>query len=161
GLERASAGEMYSDAGSASSGHSIDAQTLENRGLVGHGPELASTGEAEGVGFEPTGRRSRPTGFKTVPIDHPGTPPEKGGGLGAGGERSPVLHSRRWPPAPGPRRSHSLLAHLVEDIVGDEDGDVHGDGQRDRVARPGIDLDDLPIMADPELGEVGVLTQFV
>ncbi len=32
--------------------------------------------EAEGVGFEPTGKRSLPTVFKTVPINHSGTPPD-------------------------------------------------------------------------------------
>ncbi len=32
--------------------------------------------EAEGVGFEPTDRRNLSTVFKTVPINHSGTPPE-------------------------------------------------------------------------------------
>ena len=31
--------------------------------------------EAEGVGFEPTDRRNLSTVFKTVPINHSGTPP--------------------------------------------------------------------------------------
>jgi hypothetical protein len=30
---------------------------------------------AAGVGFEPTGRSSRPTVFKTAPFDRSGTPP--------------------------------------------------------------------------------------
>ncbi len=32
--------------------------------------------EAEGVGFEPTDRRNLSTVFKTVPINHSGTPPK-------------------------------------------------------------------------------------
>jgi hypothetical protein len=56
--------------------------------------------EAEGVGFEPTGRRSRPTVFKTVPIDHSGTPPEerlkaKGGTLKEDPSRDPVWIGRK------------------------------------------------------------------
>ena len=36
---------------------------------------ISRTLSAEGVGFKPTDRRNLSTVFKTVPIDHSGTPP--------------------------------------------------------------------------------------
>src|SRR5262249_30993120 len=54
-----------------------------------------------GGGIRTHGWLAPSTVFKTVPIDHSGTPP----------------------------LAHSLLADLVDDIIGDVNGDVHRDGQ--------------------------------
>jgi hypothetical protein len=59
-----------------------------------------------GGGIRTHGRLAPTTVFKTVPIDHSGTPPIY------------------------------LLANLVDDVVGDEDGHFDRHRQRDRVARP-------------------------
>ena len=55
--------------------------------------------------------------------------------------------------------SWELLANFVEDLLGDVDRDVdrHGDG--DGVAGAGVDLDQLSFVANPQLGEVGVVRQ--
>src|SRR3954454_8795019 len=55
--------------------------------------------------------------------------------------------------------SGALLAHLVDDVSGDEDRDVDGHGDGDGVAGAGVDLDDLAGVADPELGVIGVVAQ--
>ena len=59
-----------------------------------------------GGGIRTHGRLAPTTVFKTVPIDHSGTPPI------------------------------DSLAHLVDDVVGDEDRHIDRHRQRDRVARP-------------------------
>ena len=62
-------------------------ETPEMTGLGGCVRSDSVIGGTEGVGFEPTGKRSLPTVFKTVPINHSGTPPvgyEAGGGGGHG-----------------------------------------------------------------------------
>jgi hypothetical protein len=59
-----------------------------------------------GGGIRTHGRLAPTTVFKTVPIDHSGTPPI------------------------------CLLANLVDDVVGDEDRHIDRHRQRDRVARP-------------------------
>src|SRR3954453_13031787 len=46
----------------------------------------------------------------------------------------------------------SSLADLVEVVVGDEDRHVDRHGQRDGVARARIDLDELALVTDPQLG---------
>ncbi len=40
------------------------------------------------------------------------------------------------------------LTQLIDDVVGDEDRDIDGDRQCDRVAWPGVDFDQLSIMPD-------------
>src|SRR4051794_36495118 len=52
-----------------------------------------------------------------------------------------------------------LLADLVNDVSGDEDRHVHGHGDGDGITGPRVDLDDLTVEADPELGVVGVIAQ--
>ena len=77
-----------------------------------------------GGGIRTHGRLAPTTVFKTVPIDHSGTPPV--------GSRS----SRREQHLGHLFTTTLLLTDLVEDIVGDEDRHIDGHGQRDRVARP-------------------------
>src|SRR5262249_43900123 len=99
--------------------------------------------ESGGGGIRTHGRLAPTTVFKTVPIDHSGTPPSDA--------------------TPG-RESRSLASpgtDLVEDLVGDEDRHVNRDGQGDRGAGPGVDLDKLALVPDPELGEICVLAQLV
>ena len=79
-----------------------------------------------GGGIRTHGRLAPTTVFKTVPIGHSGTPPE-------------VVAGTR------------LLAHLVDDLLGDVDRHVNGHGNGDRVARSGVDLDDLAVVADAKL----------
>ena len=52
-----------------------------------------------------------------------------------------------------------LFQHFAEHVLADVDRHPGRDGQRDRVARPAIDLDQLAFLADAELGEVRVLLQ--
>ncbi len=51
-----------------------------------------------------------------------------------------------------------LLAHLVEHVLGHEDRHVHCHGDGDGVAGAGVDLDQLAFVANPQLGEVGVVS---
>jgi len=108
---------------------------LETGGLDASCRDLSLAGGTEGVGFEPTDvsrrqRFSRPSRSTTL---------------------APLLDSDNAMPRV------RLLADLVDDIFGHEDRDVdrHGDG--DGVARPGVDLDQLAVVPDPELGVVGVV----
>ncbi len=110
---------------------------LETDGLDASCRDLSLAGGTEGVGFEPTDvsrrqRFSRPS-RSTTP--------------------APLLDSD------DAMLRVRLLADLVDDILGHEDRDVdrHGDG--DGVARPGVDLDQLAVVPDPELGVVGVVAQ--
>ena len=48
----------------------------QQAGWLGRSGLFSLVMEAEGVGFEPTDRRNLSTVFKTVPINHSGTPPE-------------------------------------------------------------------------------------
>jgi hypothetical protein len=114
----------------------------------------ASLSRSGGGGIRTHGWLAPSTVFKTVPIDHSGTPPSSGiwdRASGIGLELIVIPESRSQPPDP------LLLANLIEDVVGHVDRDVHGDREGDRVAGPGIDLDDLAFVADAELGEVGVV----
>src|SRR5206468_12585868 len=52
-----------------------------------------------------------------------------------------------------------FAADFAEDVLGDVDGNIGGNGQGDGVAGPAVDLDELPIDADAELGEIGVIAQ--
>src|SRR4051794_31163338 len=79
-----------------------------------------------GGGIRTHGWLAPSTVFKTVPIDHSGTPPQ--------------LNSVRT-------RTRSL-ADLVDDILGHVDGHVDRDGHGDGVAGPGVDLDDLAVVAN-------------
>jgi integrase len=56
----------------------MDRNPLEPSDLDAPCQGLTLPGGTEGVGFEPTDRRSRSTVFKTVPINHSGTPPRVG-----------------------------------------------------------------------------------
>ena len=61
---------------------SMMAETLENKGVDASCRGLSDTGrheKTEGVGFEPTDTRNVSTVFKTVPINHSGTPPRMSG----------------------------------------------------------------------------------
>src|SRR5208283_1212974 len=53
------------------------------------------------------------------------------------------------------------LADLVDDVFGHVDRHVDGHGQGDGVAGARIDLDELAVVSDPQLGEIGVLAQLV
>ena len=53
-----------------------------------------------------------------------------------------------------------FAADLAQDVLGDVDRHLGGDRQGDGVAGPAIDLDQLAAVADPQLGEVGVVAQF-
>ena len=111
--------------------------------------------EAEGVGFKPTDRRNLSTVFKTVPIDHSGTPPEiEQNCRRRNGKRIESSAAR------GSRKGRSL-ADLVDDVFGDVDRHVDGHGQGDGVAGTRVDLDELAVVADAQLGEIGVLAQLV
>src|SRR5207248_6342659 len=57
------------------------------------------------------------------------------------------------------KQGELLAADFAEDILGDVDGNIGGNGQGDGVAGPAVDLDELPIDADAELGEIGVIAQ--
>src|SRR5436305_1945896 len=83
-----------------------------------------------GGGIRTHGWLAPSTVFKTVPIDHSGTPPKCGS-----------------------------LTDLVDDILGHEDRHVDGHGYGDRVAGSGVDLDDLAAVADPKLRVIGVVAQ--
>ncbi len=85
-------------------------------------PDLARG--SGGGGIRTHGRLAPTTVFKTVPIDHSGTPPV---GSEAQGDEQRLGHV-----IPGTL----LLTDLVEDVVGDEDRHVDGHRQRDRVAGP-------------------------
>src|SRR4051794_40130821 len=88
--------------------------------------------EAEGVGFEPT-EAVTPQRFSRP--------------------------SRSTTPAPL-RDARTLLPDdLVQDVLGDEDRHVDGHGDGDGVTGTGVDLDDLAVVLDAELGVVGVLPQ--
>ena len=56
-------------------------------------------------------------------------------------------------------RSPSFPADFAEDVFGHVDGNLGGDGQGDGVRGPAVDLDQLAVDADAELGEVGVIAQ--
>src|SRR5579883_1756969 len=72
----------------------------------------------------------------------------------------PLRHpSGSAPPGLGPHGV--LLSDLVEDLVGDVDRHIDGHGQGDRVAGPRVDLDELAVVADPQLGEISMLAQLI
>ncbi len=104
--------------------------------------------KAEGVGFEPTDWRSQSTVFKTVPINHSGTPPK-------------TMSRPRTVNEPRPLTRGCSLADLVYDVLGHVDRHIDGHCQRDRVAGPRIDLDELAVMTDSQFREIGVLAQLV
>src|SRR5208283_1993418 len=66
-----------------------------------------------------------------------------------------------WRRGPRGRSEGRSLADLVDDVFGHVDRHVDGDGQGDRVAGARIDLDELAVVSDPQLGEIGVLAQLV
>ena len=91
----------------------------------------------EGEGFEPP----EPFGsavFKTAAIDHSATPP----GF-SDGDTGLI---------------RALLAHLVDDVFGHVDRNVNSYGDGDGVAGAGVDLDDLALVTDAELGVIGMVT---
>src|SRR5512135_962352 len=70
----------------------------------------------------------------------------------------PLWHPSRSGRRPSRRRVGSL-ADFVDDLAGDVDRDVDGHGDGDGVARPRVHLDQLAVVADPELGVVGVVAK--
>src|SRR5438067_11321625 len=54
-----------------------------------------------------------------------------------------------------------ILARLFQHRLGDVDRHLRGDGDGDGVARPAVHADDLAVLADAQLGEIGVLAQVV
>jgi hypothetical protein len=93
--------------------------------------------QTEGVGFEPTVgfhllRFSRPSRSTTLaPLLLPSNVPDEDTYTG----RTCCL---ALPSSPPPRTSACLraAAHLVQNIVGDEDRNIHRHRQRDRITRP-------------------------
>jgi hypothetical protein len=101
--------------------------------------------QAEGVGFEPTEgltlqRFSRPSQSTTL------APLRISIGLDAG--RGPTNHGF----------TSGSLTDFLDDVFGHVDGDVDRHGQRDRVAGPRVDFENLALVADPQLGEIRMIT---
>jgi hypothetical protein len=109
--------------------------------------------------------------------DHSG-PRSGGGGIRTHGLAEPVNGFQDRPDQPlwhpsesresaaGTERSATAgrgvsLADLVNDVLSHVDRHIHGHRQRNRVAGPRIDLDELSVMADSQLREIGVLAQLV
>jgi hypothetical protein len=118
-----------------------------------HRKSLNRRGQSDAVGsggggIRTHGRLAPTTVFKTVPIDHSGTPPAES-------------HARGGNNISGSDFGNLLLTDLVDDVVGDEYRHIYGHRKRDRVAWTRIYLDEFPFVPDSQLGEIGVLTQLV
>src|SRR5260370_13583397 len=95
-----------------------------------------------GGGIRTHGQLALSTVFKTVPINHSGTPPSEI--KRRGGERTA-----------GARPAEALVAHhLVEDVVGDQDRHIHRHGQRNPVDGPRVDFDELAVVPNTPLPEI-------
>src|SRR5262249_11854075 len=55
----------------------------------------------------------------------------------------------------------SVAPDFAEHVLGDVDRHFRGDSQRDRVARPAVDLDQLAFMSNAEFREIGMLAEVV
>lgn len=109
----------------------------------------------EGVGFEPTEplrvqRFSRPSQSTTLaPL--------------RGGKRFWLGERRGWKVG----RQLCLLLDRVgsglhgfgDDILGDVNGNIGGDGDGQSVAGAGVDLNEVALEANAEFGEIGVVAQ--
>lgn len=133
------------------------------RAADGTGLDEAGSGgsaDSKGVAGDPTLMLHNPS--ETTGLDGPSRTQSAsdsgGGGIRTHGYAERINGFQDRPDQPLWHPSHSL-ADLVDDLLGDEDGDVdrHRDG--DRVAGAGIDFHDLSFMADSQLRVVRVFTQ--
>src|SRR5262249_41984855 len=72
----------------------------------------------------------------------------------------PSNGSRKWRSNAGSGRDSLFLHRLFQHVFGDVDRHFRGNGQGDGVAGPAIHLDQLAVLANAQLGKIGVLAQF-